>query len=559
MKKNVIVASGIAASLALLVACGDEVTEVTNVSEMVTLDTVKKFKELPKCEEDSEGSVMYVKDSAKVFVCTSDGWTRMNGKDGEKGDKGAEGDQGAAGDKGTSCTAKQTKDKTGVDIVCDGKTVGTVKNGKDGKDGEKGNQGPDGISSTSCSAKTNKDKTGFDILCGGKTVGTIKNGEDGEKGDACTLTEGENGQVLIECGEESVTLFKASCGAGTYDPATQFCANDMNVHPLCHKTLEGFEQNLNADGTYDVESYFCDVTDLLVPLCNAKTYDFTTQFCAGDDFGAVPRCHKEPEGFGELSRDGVYDRNSYFCDANDSLVALCGDDTYDTELQFCDRSEENPQVVAKCGGLTYEIKTEKCVNGQIESSIACCVKEGQNDKWCEDHPNSLYDIRNQFCDTRDGQPYKFIDVTAKNDTGEVAYSETWMAQNLNYAGTEESESDCFGGTSSNCDGYGRLYTWNAALSYCPDGWDLPTRQQYAALFEAANKYGISYEFIDHRAGFKGPQGWEGYGVHSLIWTSEENTDDVTKAWRIDIKDGSYTDLVINPKTNLESVICIKHK
>ena len=51
MKKNLIVASGIAASFALLVACGDEVTEVTNVSEMVSLDTVKKFKELPKCEE----------------------------------------------------------------------------------------------------------------------------------------------------------------------------------------------------------------------------------------------------------------------------------------------------------------------------------------------------------------------------------------------------------------------------------------------------------------------------------------------------------------------------
>ena len=503
MKKNVIVASGIAASLALLVACGDEVTEVTNVSEMVTLDTVKKFKELPKCEEDSEGSVMYVKDSAKVFVCTSDGWTRMNGKDGEKGDKGAEGDQGAAGDKGTSCTAKQTKDKTGVDIVCDGKTVGTVKNGKDGKDGEKGNQGPDGISSTSCSAKTNKDKTGFDILCGGKTVGTIKNGEEGEKGDACTLTEGENGQVLIECGEELVTLFKASCGTGSYDPATQFCANDMNVYPLCHKAWEGFEQSLNADGTYDVESYFCDVTDLLVPLCNAKTYDFTTQ--------------------------------------------------------FCDRSEENPQVVAKCGGQTYEIKTQRCVDGQVESSIACCIKEGQNDKWCEDHPNSLYDIRKQFCDTRDGRPYKYIDVTAKNDSGNVVYSETWMAENLNYANTEEGESDCYGGISSNCDGYGRLYTWNAALSYCPDGWDLPTSQQFTDLFEAAKKFEISYSFLAQKAGYIAATGWTGRGRASMMWTSEESKEEANKAYRIYFSGDEYLNTATNSKDHFKSVICIKHK
>ena len=481
MKKNTLVISGIAASLALLVACGDEVTEVTNVSEMVSLDTVKKFKELPKCEEETEGSVMYVKDSAKVYVCTGDGWTRMNGKDGEKGDKGDKGANGAAGDDGASCTAKQTEDKTGFDIVCDGKTVGTVKNGEDGKGGEKGDKGLDGTSGTSCTAKANKDKTSFDIVCDGKTVGTIKNGEDGEKGDACTLTEGENGQVLVKCGEESVTLFKASCGKSSYDPATQFCASNMKVYPLCHKALEGFEQSLNADGTYDVESYFCDVTDLLVPFCKAKTYDFTTQFCAGYRFGAVPRCHKEPEGLGQLSEDGVYSRDTYFCDANDSLVALCGDDTYDTELQFCDKSEEKHQIVAKCGGQTYEIKTQWCVNGQIESSIACCVKEGQNDKWCEGHPNSLYDIRNQFCDTRDGQPYKFTEITVKGDSGKVIYSETWMAQNLNYAGTGADESACI-----DCETIGRFYTWPAAMSYCPDGWRLPTMAEFAALNNAVD-------------------------------------------------------------------------
>ena len=559
MKKNVIVASGIAASLALLVACGDEVTEVTNVSEMVTLDTVKKFKELPKCEEDSEGSVMYVKDSAKVFVCTSDGWTRMNGKDGEKGDKGAEGDQGAAGDKGTSCTAKQTKDKTGVDIVCDGKTVGTVKNGKDGKDGEKGDQGPDGLSKTSCSAKTNKDKTGFDILCGGKTVGTIKNGEDGEKGDACTLTEGENGQVLIECGEESVTLFKASCGAGTYDPATQFCASNMKVYPLCHKALEDFEQSLNADGTYDVKSYFCDVTDLLVPLCKAKTYDFTTQFC--DNHLIFSRCDSIAEGLAEnvLKEGGQYNSIDYFCSEKGVLYEKCAGNSYDPDLQFCDRSEENPQVVAKCGGQTYEIKTEKCVDGLVESAIACCIKEGQNDKWCEDHPNSLYDIRSQFCDTRDGQPYKFTEITVKGDSGKVVYSETWMAQNLNYAGTEESESDCFGGISSNCDADGRLYTWDAAVNYCPDGWDLPSKQQFTDLFEAAEEYGISYKFLDHRAGYKGSGSWNNKGRTSMIWTSNESTSDATNAWRIYLSNGVYNNTNTNLKTNLESVICIKHK
>ena len=562
MRKSILVASGFVAGIALMVACSDEVTKVTNVSENASVDSVKEFEALPKCEEDVEGTLIYVKDSAKVFGCTSDGWVRVNGKD---GDKGAEGDKGAKGDdgeNGTSCSVKANKNKTGFDIVCGGKTVGTVYNGENGeagKKGDEGDKGTDGKNGTNCTAKANKAKTGFEITCDGKSVGTVKNGEKGEAGEGCTLTEDENGQVVVTCGEKFVTQFKASCGTGSYDPATQFCAFDLNAYPLCHKTLEGLERSLNADGTYDVESYFCDVTDLLVPLCNAKTYDFTTQFCSGDDFGAVPRCHKEPEGLGQLSRDGVYVRNSYFCDANDSLVALCGDDTYDTELQYCDLSGTEPMVAALCAGKSYELETRMCVDGQIKDAIACCIPEGQNSNWCNDYESSLYDIRKQFCDTRDGRPYKYVDVIAKNDSGNVVYSETWMAENLNFANTEEGESDCFGGISSNCDADGRLYTWDAAVNYCPDGWDLPTKLQFTDLFKAAEEYGISYKFLDHRAGYKGSGGWNNKGTTSMIWTSNESTSDATNAWRIYLSNGVYNNTNANLKTNLESVICIKHK
>ena len=296
MKKNVIVASGIAASLALLVACGDEVTEVTNVTEKASLDQVKEFKELPKCEEDIEGSLMYVKDSAKAFVCTGDGWEGFDGAVGEKGDK------GAAGDKGTSCTVKQTKDQTG-----------------------------------------------FDLLCDGKTVGTIRGGEDGEKGDACTLTEIENGQVIVKCGEESVTLFKASCGVNSYDPTTQFCANDMKVYPLCHNTLAGLEPYLNPDGTYNVQAYFCDASDLLVSLCISSPYDYTTQFCSRTSI--FSRCSSVAEGLPEdlIDEEGKYNIMDYFCSEKGVLYEKCGGSQYDPDLQSCDRTTdpENPQVITK--------------------------------------------------------------------------------------------------------------------------------------------------------------------------------------------------------------------
>ena len=485
MKKNVIVASGIAAGLALLVACGDEVTEVTNVTEKASLDQVKKFKELPKCEEDIEGSLMYVKDSAKVFVCTGDGWESFDGAVGEKGEKG---DKGAAGDKGTSCTAKQTKDKTGFDIVCGDKTVGTIKNGENGEDGKKGAQGDkgeDGENGTSCTAKQTKDKTGFDLVCGGKTVGTIKNGENGKDGDDCSLTEIENGQVVVKCGEESATLFKASCGVGSYDPATQFCANDMKVYPLCHNTLAGLEPYLNPDGTYNVQGYFCDASDLLVSLCVSVAYDYTTQFCSRST--VLNRCNSVAEGLAEdlLNDDGSYNGMDYFCSEKGVLYEKCNGSPYDPDLQFCDRTTnpESPQVVTKCGEQTYVLETHMCVDGQVEEAIACCIPKGQNNKWCDGHPNSLYDVRKQFCDTRDGRPYDFKTITKTNGNGEVVYSETWMTENLKYTKTQEGEY-MTRPDDDKCSTYGCYYTWLAANSYCPEGWDLPDNADYRALMDA---------------------------------------------------------------------------
>ena len=190
--RHYVYAAGIAAGLALLVACADEVTEVTNVRGTVKLEEVKKFKELPKCEEDAEGSLVYVKDSAKVFVCTDDGWELLDGKDGEDGKDGKDGSDGKDGKEGSSCIAKQNKKKTGFDIVCDGKTVGSIENGSDGEAGKAGNAG-----SMNCTAKQNKNKTGFDFVCDGKTVGTVLNGDDGE---GCSLADGKNGEVTVTCG-----------------------------------------------------------------------------------------------------------------------------------------------------------------------------------------------------------------------------------------------------------------------------------------------------------------------------------------------------------------------
>lgn len=72
-------------------------------------------------------------------------------------------------------------------------------------------------------------------------------------------------------------------------------------------------------------------------------------------------------------------------------------------------------------------------------------------------------------DPRDGKWYKTVVVSGY----------TWMAQNMNY---ESSGSYCYGDDEANCDKYGRLYTWDAAMDACPDGWRLPSKADWDSIW-----------------------------------------------------------------------------
>lgn len=80
-------------------------------------------------------------------------------------------------------------------------------------------------------------------------------------------------------------------------------------------------------------------------------------------------------------------------------------------------------------------------------------------------------------DSRDGQTYA---------TKEMKDGKTWMTENLNYSSPD---SWCFRESTENCTKFGRLYSWEAAKIACPDGWHLPTDEEWWNL---TSFYGKAY-------------------------------------------------------------------
>lgn len=205
-----------------------------------------------------------------------------------------------------------------------------------------------------------------------------------------------------------------------------------------------------------------------------------------------------------------------------------------------------------------------------------------------DSPSSASQILGTITDSRDGKTYKTVSIG----------SQIWMAENLNY---ETANSFCYYNNRDNCDKYGRLYIWSAAMDSagiwssngmgcgdasicspiypvqgaCPMGWHLPTMVEFETLFALVGDQYIagqmlkatrswidrrkerdSYSFSALAAGFRNDENFILEGHDASFWSSTEFSDE--SAYFVELSDyNDYADLRPLYKNFAFSVRCVK--
>lgn len=110
--------------------------------------------------------------------------------------------------------------------------------------------------------------------------------------------------------------------------------------------------------------------------------------------------------------------------------------------------------------------------------ISACSGQGQQagDNKESERSSKHSEGTDYFVDERDGQKYRTVKIG----------DHIWTAQNLNFKTYDSSW--CLYDEPINCNMYGRLYSFNSAISACPKGWHLPSKEEFEALIEHYQGY-----------------------------------------------------------------------
>ncbi|WP_406539707.1 fibrobacter succinogenes major paralogous domain-containing protein [Fibrobacter sp.] len=283
-----------------------------------------------------------------------------------------------------------------------------------------------------------------------------------------------------------------------------------------------------------------------------------------------------------------------------------GEKTYGQSVRCIKGDASTAAIKSSSSSSVVEAKSSS-------SSVVTSSSSGISTGWSWDvpkekrlNPNIKYD---SIVDSRDKRVYKVVKIEVK----EHDYSRVWMAENLNYDDSVKTpslkgRSWCYHDTTKYCEVGGRYYTWAAAIDsvalandsenpldcgygrtcgldrqiqgICPDGWHLPSIDEWGKLSVALGNAGVSGDSLKALTGwnYSGtannngqdaygfsalPTGrritatsWEKVGSDVYYWSSTEYSDSYTRYSNIN---NIYTKFYIyqNSKNYGQSIRCVK--
>ena len=135
---------------------------------------------------------------------------------------------------------------------------------------------------------------------------------------------------------------------------------------------------------------------------------------------------------------------------------------------------------------------------------------------------------------------------------------------------------CYNDSTTYCDMYGRLYTWDVAMKICPSGWHLPDTTDWKILVEAVGGWNEAGKILKSKTGWIFFENGDNYGFSLLpggfrhgggtfnlkgytayLWVASENPDTTSYARSIVAEYAAIDSFSDALKDNAYSVRCIK--
>lgn len=239
------------------------------------------------------------------------------------------------------------------------------------------------------------------------------------------------------------------------------------------------------------------------------------------------------------------------CTANDSAVVWDCEDMGNFKIDYI------------CSwGKTAEWKDKLMwhpVRSPFEYKLVDWEKKKTRYYTVEVHPNAIYG--NDFIDPRDNNVYKTVTINGIHIFAEnLRYADSLKTANL------KGESWCYNNEEKNCAIGGRYYTWTAAVNMdskwqnalaselinnphkgiCPDGWHIPTKEEWITLFsgvEYAAQQMMGYDIWENATDYSGfsafpadyydeSMGFQYVGFNSYFLSVSEQSNYSTYHWKI---------------------------